>query len=112
MDETLYIRLLENLLSNAVAYRKPEGKCRICVTLTASEQEIICQVEDNGIGIRPEDQERIWDRFYRADPSRTEGNHSGLGLSMARWIAQAHGGEIRVESRFGKGSRFLVMLPR
>ena len=112
VDETLYIRLLENLLSNAVAYRKPEGKCRICVTLTASEQEIICQVEDNGIGIRPEDQERIWERFYRADPSRTEGNHSGLGLSMARWIAQAHGGEIRVESRFGKGSRFLVMLPR
>lgn len=112
VDETLYIRLLENLLSNAVAYRKPEGKCRICVTLTASEQEIICQVEDNGIGIRPEDQERIWERFYRADPSRTEGNHSGLGLSMARWIAQAHGGEIRVESRFGEGSRFLVMLPR
>ena len=122
VDETLYIRLLENLLSNAVAYRKPEGKCRICVTLTASEQEIICQVEDNGIGIRPEDQERIWDRFYRADPSRTEfyradpsrteGNHSGLGLSMARWIAQAHGGEIRMESRFGEGSRFLVMLPR
>ena len=112
VDETLYIRLLENLLSNAVAYRKPEGKCRICVKLTASEQEIICQVEDNGIGIRPEDQERIWERFYRADPSRTEGNHSGLGLSMARWIAQAHGGEIRVESRFGKGSRFLVMLPR
>ena len=69
-------------------------------------------VEDDGIGIPGESLEKIWERFYRVDTSRTGQEHSGLGLSMVKWIVQAHGGEITVESREGKGSRFVFQIPK
>lgn len=110
-DETLYIRLLENLLSNAVSYRKPEEKERIRVGLFASEEEVTGMVEDNGIGIREEDLPLIWKRFYRADTARTDSGHSGLGLSMVKWIVEIHGGQIHAESREGEGTRFIFTIP-
>ena len=63
------------------------------------------------MGIAAEDLPRIWERFYRADSSRTETSHSGLGLSMVRWIAHAHGGDVSVASEAGKGSEFAFYFP-
>ena len=111
VDETLYIRLMENLISNAVSYRKTEGESRIKVSLRISEEEITGTVEDNGIGIRAEDLPHIWERFYRADASRTDGSHSGLGLSMVKWIVEVHGGQIHAQSREGEGTRFIFTFP-
>lgn len=109
VDESFYIRLLVNLISNAVSYSKENGTVK--VTLKQEGKEIIGVVEDDGIGISKEDLPHIWERFYRADTSRTDSTHSGLGLSMVKWIAEAHGGNVEVQSRLGEGSRFTFRLP-
>ena len=109
VDETLYIRMLSNLLSNAVFYGKENGT--VTVALRQQENRLTGTVADDGIGIAPEDLPKIWERFYRADPSRTEGNRSGLGLPMVRWIVQAHGGQITADSTPGEGSTFTFWLP-
>lgn len=111
LDESFYIRMLDNLISNAVSYGKEGGNIK--VTLHQIPSGVRGMVEDDGIGISRDDQVHIWERFYRVDASRTgkeDGSHSGLGLSMAKWIAQAHGGNVRVESELGKGSCFTFEL--
>lgn len=109
VDETLFIRLLVNLISNAVSYSRPNGK--VTVSLSCADGEIKGTVRDNGIGISEEDLPHIWERFYRADASRQPGGHSGLGLSMVKWIAEAHGGSVEAESRLGEGSTFTFHMP-
>ena len=108
-DETLYIRMVSNLLSNAVRYSHDGGKVE--VILEERDGEVRGRVKDHGVGIAAEDLPRIWERFYRADSSRTETSHSGLGLSMVRWIAHAHGGDVSVASEAGKGSEFAFYFP-
>ena len=111
LDESFYIRMLDNLISNAVSYGKEGGNMK--VTLHQIPFGVRGTVEDDGIGISRDDQVHIWERFYRVDASRTgkeDGSHSGLGLSMVKWIAQAHGGNVRVESELGKGSCFTFEL--
>lgn len=111
LDESFYIRMLDNLISNAVSYGKEGGNIK--VTLHQIPSGVRGTVEDDGIGISRDDQVHIWERFYRMDASRTgkeDGSHSGLGLSMVKWIAQAHGGNVRVESELGKGSCFTFEL--
>jgi heavy metal sensor kinase len=108
-DETLLMRLVTNLLQNAAAYNRPEGK--IILRLKREEDGCTLEVEDTGIGIALENLEKIWDRFYRVDPSRS-GEGTGLGLSMVKWIVQLHEGRVTVESRPGEGSCFRVRLPR
>lgn len=108
-DESYYIRLLVNLLENAVYYGKENGMVK--VTLSKNGKMIEGIVEDNGIGISEEDLAHIWERFYRADPARSTDSHSGLGLSMVKWIVEAHGGTIRAESRLGEGTRFIFEIP-
>ena len=111
LDESFYIRMLDNLISNAVSYGKEDGNIK--VTLHQIPSGVRGTVEDDGIGISRDDQVHIWERFYRVDASRTgkgEGSYSGLGLSMVKWIAQAHGGNVRVESELGKGSCFTFEL--
>lgn len=109
-DETLIMRMLVNLLNNAINYGNEDGWIK--VSLTKHESVILGMVEDNGIGINPKDQEKIWNRFYQVNAARTSGEDEsmGLGLSMVKWIIEAHGGTIRVESELGKGSRFLFEL--
>ena len=109
-DESLYIRMLDNLISNAVSYGKKGGYVKIL--LYEEGNMVKGAVEDNGIGIPGESLEKIWERFYRVDTSRTDQEHSGLGLSMVKWIVQVHRGEITVESREGKGSRFIFQLSK
>jgi PAS domain S-box-containing protein len=100
--------VITNLLVNALRYgeRRP-----VCVRVEAAGDRARVAVEDQGIGIDPADQERIFERFMRAVPSRRFGG-LGIGLWLSRQIVDAHGGELRVESRAGAGSRFIVELPR
>ncbi len=107
-DETLLMRMVTNLLQNAAAYNSPGG--RVALRLRREGEGCLLEVEDTGVGIAPEDLERIWDRFYRADPSRS-GEGTGLGLPMVKWIVQLHGGRVEVRSAPGEGSVFRVRLP-
>lgn len=104
-DETLLIQLLTNLLSNAIHYNKPEGT--VTLSLSRLEQRILLTIADTGMGIDSEHLSRIWNRFYRADTSRSS-EGTGLGLPMVKWITQVHGGEILVESAVGVGTTFFV----
>lgn len=105
-DETMMMRLFINLISNSITYGKPDG--HTLVTLSTNETEITGSVQDDGIGIPADKLDKIWQRFYQVDPARTSGSSSGsgLGLSMVKWIVQAHGGRIEVSSRLGEGSCF------
>jgi len=102
--------VLQELLDNAIRYSSPGGLIRIETALVGSE--IMISVSDTGIGIPKTEQDRIFERFYRADPARSrEMGGTGLGLSIAKHLIEAHGGRIRVESEVGKGSTFTIFLP-
>jgi heavy metal sensor kinase len=109
-DEDLLLQLLLNLLDNAVKYTPSGGQ--VTVGWSADGRHVDLWVRDTGIGIASEHLPHIFDRFYRADKarSRAEGG-AGLGLSICRWIAEAHGGSISVQSAPGKGATFTVRLP-
>ena len=98
------------LLDNAIKYTPSGGKVRISVTRQGSRSAI--SISDTGIGIEPEVRAHIFDRFFRGDQARERDEHgSGLGLAIARWIVEAHQGEISVYSQPDKGSTFTVLLP-
>ena len=102
-DQTLMIRLFANLLQNAVTYNRERGT----ITLTLKQaDDIILTVQDTGIGISEEHLPHIWERFYQADPSRSDTESSGLGLSMVKWIVEAHQGTITVSSKVNEGTTF------
>jgi len=102
---------LHNLLGNALKYTPPGGN--VSVRVEAPEQGgLVVHVIDSGIGIDPEECERIFDRFYRANDRRiAHVTGSGLGLALAREIARLHGGDIEVESKLDAGSTFTIVLP-
>lgn len=107
----LFIRMLENLIQNACRYGRENGK--INVSLRQTDERLTLCVADDGIGIALEEQQKIWNRFYRVDKSRSWNKSvgMGLGLSMVKQIVQLHGGRICLESELGKGSTFTVLLP-
>ncbi len=106
-DISMMTRLVTNLVTNAVVYGKENGSVK--VKLTESEDRITLTVADDGIGIGKEHIDKIWNRFYRADKSRSrEEGCSGLGLPMVKQIAALHGGTVSVQSEEGKGSVFTV----
>ena len=107
-DEDLVLQLVLNLLDNAVKYTPEGGRVGVATRVADGRAEL--SVADDGPGIPEEHQPRIFDRFYRVDPARSHGG-AGLGLSISRWIAEAHGGTIEVESEPAKGSKFTVRLP-
>lgn len=103
-------RLLLNLVDNALKFTPDQGRVTIRVARDGGHARI--DVEDTGMGLTPEDARRVFERFFRADASRssaTEG--AGLGLSLVQWIAEQHGGAVAVRSRPGEGSTFTVTLP-
>ncbi len=101
-------RIIANLVENALRYTPRSGKVTITTELDRNFQLVV--VRDTGIGIAPEDTERVFDRFWRADPSRVQ-EGTGLGLSIARALAQRHGGDVTVTSVLGSGSRFIAWFP-
>lgn len=108
-DRVRMQRLLANLLDNALKY-SPEDTT-VLIDAVVGDQHVELIVADQGQGIAPSEQARIWDRLYRGDRSRTE-RGLGLGLSLVRAIAVAHGGTVGVRSTPGDGSTFTVRLPR
>jgi signal transduction histidine kinase len=103
-------RLLLNLVDNALKFTPDEGRVVIRVARDGDHARV--EVEDTGMGLSPEDAQRVFERFFRADASRssvTEG--AGLGLSLVQWIAEQHRGTVSVRSRPGEGSTFTVTLP-
>ncbi|MDQ6694535.1 MAG: ATP-binding protein [Chloroflexota bacterium] len=111
-DVDKLVRLFLNLFDNAIKYTPPGG--RITVRAIATEpRALIVEVVDTGPGIPTEQCEQIFERFYRSDAARSRSDGgAGLGLSIAQWIAVAHGGNITVQSTPGAGSVFRVRLPR
>jgi signal transduction histidine kinase len=107
-DSLLLGRLMNNLIDNAYQYGKENGTIK--VSLKKQSNAILFTVEDDGIGISPTDQDKIFNRFYQADTVRTTSarGSSGLGLAMVKKIAMIHGGDIRVESQINQGSKFIV----
>ena len=115
-DPALLRQLVMILLDNAVKFSAPKGDVRVRVGSTADRPTLT--VADAGIGIPGEQLPRIFERFYRGDPARTRGDAdgvrrdgAGLGLSIAKWIADAHGAEIVVTSAPGEGTRVAVSFP-
>lgn len=108
-DRKILKQLLLNLLTNAIKYSPPESV--VTVVLRSEGNEVLMEVRDTGRGISPEDQKRLFQRFYRAGNAQDEVQGTGLGLVIAKRIAESHEGSISVESTLGKGSTFTVRLP-
>lgn len=101
-------QVLVNIVHNAIKFTPAGGK--ITVSARVEGGRMLVSVTDTGIGIAPEDLPRVFERFYKADKSRSSGG-TGLGLAIAKHIVQLHGGKIWVESQQGKGSTFTFSLP-
>ena len=110
LDPTRIAQAVGNLLDNAVTHTPEGGNVTVSAQAVADAVEVV--VADTGPGIAPGDLQRVFDRFYRADPSRSRSTGgTGLGLTIARRLVEAHGGSIEAESVVGQGSRFVIRLP-
>ena len=111
-DHTRLRQLMLNLVTNAIKYTPRRG--RVTIALSRGEEVVSLTVDDTGIGIAAADLPYVFERFWRADRVRSraaERGGFGLGLAICQWIAQAHGGQLTVQSRLGRGSTFTVTLP-
>ncbi|MDQ1317436.1 MAG: hypothetical protein QG588_1088, partial [Candidatus Poribacteria bacterium] len=108
-DEEQINQVFSNLLNNALKYLDPKKVGAISIIGWNEAGESIYCVEDNGLGIAPEHQERIFDMFYRLNPNATPGE--GLGLNIIRKVLDRHNGKVWVESEYEKGSKFFISLP-
>ena len=113
-DEDLLRRMLLNVVQNAVQHTRSGGTVRVHLAPASAESSAeasgcIIRVADEGPGISDGERERVFDRFVRLDPARRDGG-SGLGLPIARWIADAHGGALSVESSSAAGTTFRIEL--
>ncbi|MDC3955714.1 HAMP domain-containing sensor histidine kinase [Polyangium jinanense] len=109
LDQARVEQVLDNLIGNAIKYSPTGGEIRIAAN--GDGNEAVVAVSDQGVGIEPEEIERIFEPFHRAVSTRKVAHGVGLGLSVARKIIEAHGGRVEVESRRGEGTTFRVHLP-
>lgn len=108
-DETWLSRAFQNLIANAVYYSKPDGGS-VRVLMDTADGRILIEISDHGVGIAPEDKDKIFDRYYRVSGTKKH-KSSGLGLSIAASVIAHHNGSIKVNSKVGEGTTFLVELP-
>jgi signal transduction histidine kinase len=112
VDAERMAQVLGNLVSNALRHTPVGGQITLSAGHEAQANDVELVVQDTGVGIAPEALPRVFDRFYRADASRQEGEgESGLGLAIAKSIVEAHGGAISVASQVGRGTAFTIALP-
>lgn len=110
-DQLVRLKLADLEIHNAIKYSPTDAEIRVQVQPGKDSQAIV-EVIDKGPGVSQEDQSRIFDRFYRVDKARSrEWGGAGLGLAIARWAVEVHGGQITVESAEGEGSTFRITLP-
>ncbi len=103
-------RMVLNLVDNAIKYSNPPGHVVVIVEGDCNTARVT--VQDTGVGLSPEDADRVFDRFFRADPARPQSSEgAGLGLSLVQWVASMHGGSVTVVSALEQGSTFTVTLP-
>jgi signal transduction histidine kinase len=111
-DDRKLKQILFNLLSNAVKFTPDSGSVRLLARMLPGEKEIEISVEDTGIGIKPEDIQKLFQEFSQLDSVYDkEYGGTGLGLALTKKLVEMHGGRIRVVSEFGKGSSFAFVLP-
>jgi two-component system sensor histidine kinase ArlS len=109
-DKQLFKQVIRILVDNSIKYT-PSGE-KIIIRIVSEESSVRITVQDNGIGIAPEELPNIFERFYRSDESRArKTGGSGLGLSIAKWIVERHGGYFEVWSRLNIGTRITVVFP-
>jgi two-component system, OmpR family, sensor kinase len=113
-DEELLRQMISNLIDNSIKYTPPGGSVQL--GLEVSGREYVIAISDSGPGIPPEAQPYIFERFFRADEAHSNGDHNGsggagLGLSIARWVAEAHQGHVELEHSSELGSTFVACLP-
>lgn len=110
-DKDKLTQALVNILSNAIRYSN-EGST-IFIEERLKDNKVIISIEDQGIGISEEDLKYVFERFYRADKSRTRATGgTGIGLTIVKSIVSSHGGEVKLESKLGEGSKFTIILPK
>ncbi|MCR4874584.1 MAG: GHKL domain-containing protein [Clostridia bacterium] len=105
--------LVKNLVSNAIKYNKEKGYVKIAIK--DKGDSVILSVKDNGIGIAKENQEKVFERFYRVDEARVsvgDESSTGLGLAIVKQVVQDHKGTIEIESDLGKGTEFIITMPK
>jgi len=103
--------LISNLIDNAIKYNRPQGV--VDINIGNTERNTTISVKDTGIGIPDEDIDRVFDRFYRVDKSRSKSiNGTGIGLSIVKHIVEYHNGKITLSSELGKGTEIKISLPR
>jgi signal transduction histidine kinase len=113
-DQERFKQLLYILLDNALKYTPGGGEVNLALSVEEKENQrfLHITVQDTGVGIPVEEQDRVFDRFYRVDKHRSrQMGGTGLGLAIAKWIVEAHHGSIKVSSRQGEGSTFTVKIP-
>jgi two-component system, OmpR family, sensor kinase len=116
-DEDRLIQMLVNLLDNAARHTPPDGTITVSLQqargnhAASAQSQALLKVSDTGCGIAPEHLTHLFDRFYRAGSDRARVGGAGLGLAICRWIAQSHGGDIKVSSVVNAGSVFTIVLP-
>ncbi|MCD2257218.1 two-component system histidine kinase PnpS [Agrilactobacillus fermenti] len=111
MDPTQFDQIMKNLISNAIFYNKQKGK--IAVNFASGTDDIHISVADTGIGLKEDEQDRIFERFYRVDKARSYNNGgTGLGLAIVKEIVENHGGNVSISSQYGVGTTISVKLPK
>lgn len=112
VDEMHFQNVIFNLLDNAVKYRKPDSALNVYLRTWNEDGKVCVSVRDNGIGIKKEDQKKIFEKFYRVHTGNVHDVKGfGLGLAYVKKMVDLHGGEIKVESEYGKGTTFTIRMP-
>jgi len=112
VDEVHFTNMVFNLMDNAVKYRNPEGPLNINVKTWNENDKLLFSIEDNGIGIKKENLKKIFEKFYRVHTGNVHDVKGfGLGLAYVKRVIDMHQGQIKVESTYGKGTKFTIQLP-